>query len=94
MINFDDFDVEERKPKDTIPIGADYGEYIGRAVIISEESKYRVQNQYDDYGNILPGIITEVDDNEFLLPFFVVWRDSSGSKIYSNSYGVKDLVLV
>ena len=92
MIDFNDFDIEETKYNiGKIPYEYDrsaYKKYIGRYVIIRDDSEYCHQNPLDENGNKVPGVI--IEQKEKLMDFIVKWD----IYYYQNSYNYNDLLLV
>jgi len=89
-IDFSNYDIEETN-RYKIPHERDrdkYRKYIGRRVIISDDSKYSRQNPTDSNGNKIQGVIRYI--NRYHLPFVVEWNGGR----YFNSYDSYDLLLV
>ena len=90
MVNFDEFDIEEKRGK-PIPISDNYEKYIGHLVIIKDDSEYSGQNPTDVHGNKIPGVLYhrtgyKGPDGDFI--FDVSWKD------FRDAYRRKDLLLV
>ena len=89
MIDFSDIDIDETKLK-KIPIMADLTSFVGRKVIISDDSKYSYQNPLDDNGNKRPGFISESINNAMV---HVKWVADNKSIGYYNYYSRDDIIL-
>jgi len=87
IINFDDFDIEERKERKYTPLYGYTGstdDIIGRKVILCDSSRYLRQNPRDADGNKIPGEIVDRYDG----PMFDVkvrWGASDNLHYYAYS---------